>query len=169
MGKRLIYEVNRELEKWKHLTAQLLGEDLDPQTLLDTLEGETELYEALLVVADQALEYEYAARAVDDRIKDFTHRRNRLRQSAETLRAMILQVMEIANIQTIAGTDCTLSRKQIPPKPVIVDESQIPSRFWRPQPPALDRAALAAAIKANEKVLGAEIGNGGVTLSIRTT
>ena len=46
-------------------------------------------------------------------------------------------------------------------------EALIPAKFWKPQDPKLDRAAVAEALKAGETVPGASLSNGGLSLSIR--
>ena len=51
---------------------------------------------------------------------------------------------------------------------VVNDESEIPENFWKPQAPKLDRRRLIAALTAGQAVQGASLGNGGVTLSVRT-
>ncbi len=50
----------------------------------------------------------------------------------------------------------------------LVDEGQVPDDFWRPQPPKLDRQGLISALKAGREVPGAVLGNGGMTISVRT-
>jgi hypothetical protein len=50
----------------------------------------------------------------------------------------------------------------------VVDEREIPEPFWRPQPPKLDRKALLAALNAGQTVLGASLGNGSTTITVRT-
>ncbi|MGE0857439.1 MAG: siphovirus Gp157 family protein [Hyphomicrobiaceae bacterium] len=45
--------------------------------------------------------------------------------------------------------------------------SRIPSEFWKPQPPRLDKKVVLDALKAGAVVPGAELSNGGETLSMR--
>ena len=52
---------------------------------------------------------------------------------------------------------------------VIEDEEGIPASYWKPQPPKLDRRGLLAALTAGQAVPGAHLGNGGVTLVVRTS
>ena len=56
----------------------------------------------------------------------------------------------------------------MPPKAEIVDESMIPSKFWKPSDPKLDRKAVLEALKAKEDVPSATLSNGSETLMVRT-
>jgi hypothetical protein len=53
------------------------------------------------------------------------------------------------------------------PKAIILNEADIPSKFWKAQDPKLDRKAVLDALKAKEAVAGAELSNGGETIQIR--
>jgi hypothetical protein len=77
--------------------------------------------------------------------------------------------MERADIRKIVEPDFTASLRRTPPGLLIVDDSQVPESFWRPQPPKLDRRALLAAVKAGQDIRGAALDNGGTALSVRTT
>jgi len=57
--------------------------------------------------------------------------------------------------------------KAVPQKLIVTDESQIPTRFFKPQPPKLDRKELLDALKIGETVPGADMSNGGTTIQIR--
>ncbi len=51
---------------------------------------------------------------------------------------------------------------------VITDEALLPSRFFKPQPPVLDKKALKDAVIGDGEVIdGASIGNGSISLTIR--
>jgi len=76
--------------------------------------------------------------------------------------------MERADIKKINEPDFTASLRQVAPGLVVLDERAIPEPFWKPQPPKLDRSALIAALKSGEMVPGASLGNGGITIAVRT-
>lgn len=81
-----------------------------------------------------------------------THRKA-LEAKAERSRSYLLRCMELAGVSRIedASSGTTIRTQANPPKVVITDEAQIPSEFWRqpePPPPAIDKRALGAALKA---------------------
>ena len=142
-------------------------ENLDPQALLDTLEGENDLSEVLQRVASQVLEYEALAKATQLRIDDLQARKARTVKAAETLRAIVLQAMDTANLPKVAGPEMTLSFRQTAGSAVIDDESQIPAAFFKPVAPKLDKKAVTDALKDGQTVKGAHLSNGALSLTIR--
>lgn len=167
-GSITIRKLGEELARYQELKARLAGDDVDPQTLLDTLEGETELHEACLVVAESVQEHEDLAAALAIRIADLQARKSRLEASAETLRNIILMAMERAGLDTIKGPLATLSKRQVAPSLIVEQDEAIPARFFKASDPKLDRKALKAALDAGEVIPGARLSNGGIGLSIRT-
>jgi len=82
-----IKSVGEELNKWRSLRAQLEAvDDIDEQCVLDTLEGETNLNEALLEIEKEVAERETMAEALGLRIKDLQSRKARFENAADTLR-----------------------------------------------------------------------------------
>ena len=155
---------HRALHAW--LAAQF--PDADEQTLRDTLEGLSSLPEMLATIVRSYLDDLTLVAALDLRISAMQERSARLQQRAERKRDLVASVMERADIRKIAEADFTASLRAVPPALVIVDEAQIPSEYWKPQPPKLDRQRLGAAIKAGAEINGAHLGNGTSTLSVRT-
>jgi hypothetical protein len=165
-NQKVVIEVNRQLDKWRRLSATL-GEDIDPQTVLDTLEGETDLYEALVLVAEKVGETEALAKGLEGYIKGLQERRTRLTKTAETLRNVILSAMESADIPGIVSPSITLSKRELSGKLVVEDEAKVPAKFFAPQDPKLDKKALTEALKEGEDVPGTRLSNGGISLTIR--
>lgn len=167
-GSAVIRKIGEELSRYQEIKARLAGDDVDPQALLDTLEGETELHEACLVVAESVQEHEDLAAALAIRIQDLTARKSRLEASADTLRNIILMAMERAGLDTIKGPLATLSKRTVAPSLVVEQDEMIPARFFKAADPKLDRKALKAALDAGEVIPGARLSNGGIGLTIRT-
>lgn len=159
--------VKSELSKYASLREQLAEFDLDTQCLLDTLEGETDLHEALLAVADEIADREADMNAIDMRVKDLEARKARHKRASDLLRAVILQAMEIGEIKTIQGSECTLTAKAKPQGLVINDEAVIPAKYWKPQDPKLDKTLLKTDLKDGCLIEGAMLDNGGTTLQIK--
>lgn len=159
--------LKRELDRYQALREMLSGEDIDPQTLLDTLEGATDLHEMLQEMAGSILDDEALAAAVGSRISALQERKSRLENTADHKRSLIIMVMERAGLTTSKGPNATLSVRPTKPKAIINDEAAIPARFFVPADPKLDRAKVLEALTAKEEVPGASLSNGGVSLSIR--
>jgi hypothetical protein len=70
---------------------------------------------------------------------------------------------QIKKRETPAGT---ISLRTVPPSVIVQEEADIPTQFWKPQPPALDKKALLDFLKNGNKVPGATLSNGSVTTSI---
>ena len=141
--------------------------EYDEETRHDMAEGETSLFEAIdaaLDEIDQCAEIEAGCAAQIDAYKA---RLDKFKTRAERLRGMIEQAMVVADVPSIRRPRATLTVKAVKPAPIVSDEAAIPSRFWKPQPPKLDKAAINQAVKDGETVAGVTMTNGGTTLQIR--
>jgi len=162
----MVKAINAELREAMKLR-QALGEDADPTLLLNTIEGETNLAEACVIVLEQTHEDEILIEGLAAKIAELTIRKGRMEKSVESRRGIILMAMDRAGLHTIRSPLGTLSVRDVKPKLVVTDEAKIPARFWKPAEPTLDRAAVKAALDANETIPGATLSNGGIGLSIR--
>lgn len=167
MSKHTISKIGHELADYARVRAALEGRgDLDAKTLADTLEGATDLPEAILAASEQIGEYDAMLAGLSTHIADLTARKSRLTNSRETLRTVILQAMDRAGIETITGPACTLVARKTPPQPIIGNEADIPADYWQAMPPKLDKDMLALAL-AEGPVPGVSLSNGGLSLTVR--
>lgn len=164
---KAIHIINKQLQKWHRLREQLESADLDAACLVDTLEGETDLFEALLMLAEEIAERDKMADAVNERIVDLRIRKARINAGSDTLRAIITQSMDRARIKRIPGNLCTLSLSDKQPGLLITDESSIPAKYFNPSDPVLDKALLKEDMDNDIDIRGVERGNGGIQLNIR--
>ena len=104
--------------------------------------------------------------ALRERIGDMQERLARIESRSDRKRAVVAAVMERADIKKL--TDFTASLRPTPAPLIVIDEAKIPGAFWKPQPAKLDRRGLAASLSAGEVVPGVTLGNGGITLALRT-
>ncbi|MEQ9594467.1 siphovirus Gp157 family protein [Parvibaculum sp.] len=141
--------------------------DLDDETLADTLEGETELTEALAALLRSREEDLGLIAGLKARLSDLRTRLERFQDRAERKRRLVTDVMSRAEIRRITEPDFTVSLRTSPPAVVIEDEERIPDAYWKAQPPKLDRAALGDALKAGRAVDGASLGAPKPSISIR--
>jgi hypothetical protein len=142
--------------------------DIDEETLRDTLEGISGLPEALAAVTRSYMDDLALAAALGMRISDMQERLSRFEVRAEKKRVLLTQVMERARLKKLQEPDFTVSLRAVPPGLVVCNEADIPQEFWKPQPAKLDRKGLLAALGSGQAIPGANLGNGGTTISVRT-
>jgi hypothetical protein len=168
-----IYDAERQLAK-EIAAAQALRASLalmtdDADAIRDTIEGETSLHELIGTVMAAITEDEIQAAGLTAMLEKFVARKVATEERIARRRAAIEQAMTIGEIKTLALPDATLSLKNVPPGLEITDEAQIPSEFWKPVDPKLDKAAIKAALKDGRAIPGATLGNGSISLQVRRT
>lgn len=167
----------------------------DDQLVIDSIEGETDFFEIidrLLLERNEAIAM---ADGVGRLIDDLKARQDRLKKRGETLKALIEQAMLLAEIEKpVVRPGGTLSLARRAPALEIIEEAEIPARFWVAGDPKLDKKSLTEALRARAKALdeaakiedadarleaiqraalehpdipGATLGNGSVSLTIR--
>lgn len=142
----------------------------DPDFLLDVIEGETNLLEVLDMMALADLHDDVLVAGIKDAQATLKERRDRIEARKAIRRALMERTILMLDRKKLERPTATFTLADIKPKPVIEDESQIPSRFWveqPPPPPKLDKDALEAALAGGEEVSGARLDNGSVRLTIR--
>ena len=141
--------------------------DADEETLLDTLEGITDLTEMIVSVI-RSREHDIALIvALKTRLSDMQARMERLNQRAETKKQIVTSVMDRANFKKIEAPEFTISCRPTPPSLLVDEEGRIPEKYWVPQSPRLDRRGITEALKNGESIPGAILSNGGMTIQVR--
>lgn len=166
------YQLRIQTEAVRALLGSLhdLADTADEGLVVDMIEGETDLFEAIDGVLDRvnATEAMLAGlKQIGDRIKA---RRDTLKARIERLRALLEQALSIAELKRLQRPAATLVMHATAPNLIIEDEAAIPSRFYiqlPPPPPKLDEKALRAALGTGEQVAGARLSQGGIGLTIR--
>ncbi len=166
----MAHPLNHELAHHQYLRNQLAAQfpDADEETLLDTLEGMTDLNGMIAAVARSRLEDLSLLGGLRRRMGDMQEHAARIEQRADKKKDVVASVMERAGVKKLTEPDFTLSLRITNPPLVVTDEGEIPEDFWKPQTPKLDRQGLINALKAGREVPGATLGSGGVTISVRT-
>ncbi len=164
------HQLIRELSHHQYLRERLEAEfpEADEETLLDTLEGMTNLHEMIAAVIRSRLDDLALVAALRARMADMQERLARLEQCADKKKEVVTSVMERAGLKKLTEPDFTVSLRSTQPALVLVDEREIPQDFWKPQPPKLDRLGLIAALKVGRDIPGATLGNAAMTISVRT-
>ena len=129
--------------------------EADEETLVDTLEGLSNLPDMLAEVCRSMLDDQAMVSALKSRIGDMQERCGRLEERARKKRELVCAVMERADLKKIMEPDLTVSLRPARPPLAMVDEELVPETFWKPQPPKLDRQGLIAALAAGRDVPGA--------------
>ncbi len=162
------HPIQHELSHHQYLLEKLRADfpDADEQTLADTVDGLTNLTEMLGAVVRSQLDDQALASALRARLAAMQERLSSLESGAAKKRSLVTSVMERALKLTEADFTTSLRATQAPL--ILTDEAQIPADYWRPQPPKLDRQGLIRALKAGHTIEGATLGNGGLTISVRT-
>jgi hypothetical protein len=149
-------------------TLRQLGGEGDEALLMDTIEGETSLMEAidrlLLAIADAA----GLAKGAHEAAEVLAARAERFEKRAEAARGLIEQALMIAELDKLERPTATLSMVRRPPKLEVAEEADIPAEFWKLGDPKLDKKALLAALKDGRIVPGACLSNAAPSLTIRS-
>lgn len=135
--------------------------------MLTILEGETEVQECLLEIAESAVEDEHSVDAIKTRIKELQERAGRLEMRAEKKRRVIFATMQTLDLPKIEGPNATLSLRKGGRELIVMDESEIPEQYFIPQPAKLDKRKLRDDLEQGF-VAGAQLNNGAGSVSIRT-
>ncbi len=162
------YGLTVETQRARDLLADmrdLLGDDADAIGM--TVESETNLQEAMHAALKRLAELNGLMNGIVGMIANLKDRGERLEKQRDTIRELLCVAMETAGQKKLETPLGTVSLRSVPPKAEIIDEAAIPSRFWKPQDPKLDRKAVLDALKAKEAIPGAMLSNGGVTISIK--
>lgn len=165
--------LGRELSAHEELKVRLKAQfpDADDQTLLDTLEGETSLVEAISRIAESALDDEALCKTAKERAAEIQARAKRFTARAESKWNLVQWAMEQSGRRKIEAGEFTLSIGAKPKTLILLDASAIPAQFMRtPEPPAPepDKKAILDALKDGMPVEGCTLSNGGTTLTVRT-
>jgi hypothetical protein len=162
--------VRLEVSKYVGLKERLLVSfpTADEDTLLDTLEGITDLHEMIAAVVRSALVDEALHTGLRFHIDDMRERLSRLELRASKKRQLALEAMTEVGLSKLQQPDFTASARAGSPALVVTGEEQIPTTYWLPQPPKLDRQSVLAELKRGIEIPGAEMSNPKPVLSVRT-
>ena len=142
----------------------ILGDDAE--MIQNCVLGETDLNEAIAAALGRLVEVNTLIFGLDMTAERIKARATRLEAQRDTIKTAILTAMEASQMKRFEHPLGTLSVKATAPKVLIRDEALIPSTFWKPSDPTLDKKAIAKAIKDGALVPGASLSNGGTTLQL---
>lgn len=143
--------LHKEMEAVRVLREQitvLAGEDVD--FIRDTIEGETSLHEAISMLTASEAEDRALIAGIKELVDKLEGRSERIERRADHKRAMIASAMDLGELPKLETPAGTVSVRSVPPKLVLIEEADIPARYWKAAAPALDKKAVLDALKARQ-------------------
>ena len=140
---------------------------LDEQTLADTVQGLTDLHEIIAAIVRAALADEALANGLKSRVAEMDERLNRLQDRATKRRQIVKEVMVELDIKKITAPDFTVSVRPGMPSLLVLDEAAVPSIYWQPVAPRLNRQGLLSELKEGADIKGVTLSNPEPVLSVR--
>jgi hypothetical protein len=155
---------------YRAIRDRIRAEDLhiDEQTLADTVEGLTDLHEIVTAIVRAALADGALATGLKGRIAEMQDRLDRLQDRAAKRRQIAKDVMVELDLKKITAPDFTVSIRPGLPHLLVLDEAAVPSIYWEPRDPRLDRQALLNDLKDGADITGVALSNPEPILSVRT-
>jgi hypothetical protein len=145
-----------------------LEPELDEQTLADTVEGLTDLHEILAAIVRAALADEALATGLKGRIAEMQERLERLQERAAKRRQIVKDTMVELDLKKLTAPDFSVCIRPGMPALLVIDEAAVPSIYWEPREPRLDRQGLLAELKQGAEITGVTLSNPEPVLSVRT-
>jgi len=141
---------------------------IDEQTLADTVEGLTDLHEILTAIIRAAMADEALATGLKGRIAEMEDRLARLQDRASKRRQIAKEVMVELDLKKLTAPDFTASIRPGMPALMVIDEAAVPSIYWEPREPRLNRQGLVTELKQGAEITGVALSNPEPVLSVRT-
>ena len=155
---------------YRAIRDRLRAEDpqIDDRTLADTVEGLTDLHEIVTAIIRSALADEALATGLKGRIAEMEDRLTRIQDRASKRRQIAKDVMVELDLKKLTAPDFTASMRPGMPALMVIDEKAVPSIYWEPREPRLNRQELLADLKQGAEVTGVSLSNPEPVLSVRT-
>ena len=155
---------------YRSIRDRIRAEDpqIDEQTLADTVEGLTDLHEMIAAIIRAALADEALATGLKTRVAEMQDRLERLQDRASKRRQIAKEVMVELDLKKITAPDFTVSIRPGTPALMVLDEAAVPSIFWQPSAPKLNRQGLLSELKEGAEITGVTLSNPEPVLSVRT-
>lgn len=145
-----------------------LTPDTDEAALLAAIEQDVPDAAHIVTLLVRAVgEAEADVDAIAERIAGLNVRKDRAKRRAETMRGLLLTVMEAAGMQKWKHPEFTVSVSQGRPGLIIVDETALPDECFRVVR-ELDKAKTKQLLSEGIPIAGVEMANGMPQLTIRT-
>lgn len=142
--------------------------DTDEAALLAAIEQDVPDAERIVTLLVRAIgEAEGDAAALAERLKGLEMRQDRARRRGETMRGLLLTLMEAAGVQKWRHPEFTVSVSQGRPRVIITDPDELPAACLRTTVEP-DKTKIKQLLSEGVPIAGAELANGMPTLTIRS-
>ena len=138
----------------------------DEEFKMNVLEGETDFHRILTSLTRKAQFAASIASGIAEEARRLAERKKRFERQEEFNRALIKEVMEIAEVNKVTLAIATLSVGNKPASVIITDETLLPDNLVRIKREP-NKTEIKKALEVGP-VAGAELSNGGTTLVIRS-
>lgn len=156
---RLIETVSEQL-------SEMLGDDFDPETFWDSLDGETDALDILDHLLASMQEDDVLAGATKAYASDLSSRASRIAARAAAKKKTLGLILDAAGQKKVERPRGTVSRLAGRLSVQITDETSVPSQLCKTTV-APDKAAIKKQLDAGEIVPGAELVRGEDSVSVR--
>ena len=153
---------------YQAIRVRLLEEfpDIDEETLADTLDGLHGAQDIIASLIRHSLEDKAAVAGLQQLESDYAKRRRRFSARAEARREAAFDLMQALNLRKVERPEFTLSVSPGKPAVIISDQATIPQQYFRVKREP-DKAAIAKALEAGERIIGASFCNAAERLTVR--
>jgi len=138
----------------------------DDETIRQAIQDGTCIEEIMRALLNAIAEDESMEEAISIRQRELAERKGRFGARRGRVRDVLSDLMQRANLRKLELAEATLSLSNSPQSVRITDENAIPDQFLRIKKEP-DKAAIKDALKSGDIVAGAELSNGGQSLTIR--
>ena len=140
---------------------------IDEQTLADTVEGLTDLHEILGHHSGRPRRSGPGHRTRGPHCGN-AGGLDRLQDRAAKRRQIAKDVMVELDLKKLSAPDFTASIRPGTPALMVIDEAAVPSIYWEPREPRLNRQKLSSELKDGAEITGVTLSNPEPVLSVRT-
>ena len=137
----------------------------DEDLRADMLEGSTDLHTIMERLLDQEREANETIAVIGNRIENLSARRIAYRARQTSLRTVMQEILNRADLRKIVLPEATISITRRGPAVQIIDEALVPDAYCRFKR-EISKTMIKDAINAGEEVPGAVLDNGGETIRI---
>lgn len=149
------------------LLRSLLLEFEDDQLIADSIEGETNIKDAIRGVLKDIGDDEIMLAGLKAHIGQLQERMQRIERRHDRRREAIQKAMEIGEIKKLEYPEGMVALRPVPPGLDITDEKLIPAQYFEPQPSRLMRKELKESLKSGKSIAGCQLDNGNISLTIK--
>lgn len=163
--------IHADLPLIKRVSDQLrdmLGDDFDDETFLDSLDGETDAMDIADRLIASMQDDTALANAAKAEAADIAARAKRIAERAEAKKKALFLVLDATGQKKLERPRATISRRAGSLSVCITDETSIPSQLCKTTVTP-DKSAIKKQLEAGEEVPGAELrrGEDGITVRVK--